>query len=170
MPGLTLSSLRRLTPQAISIGSWETIESINEDERALGAESAASDCGSNKKYFKLDIRTDNYGFETSWILAKKQSNTLEKIASGPPSGTIYRDNNMYSGGELFRIAYDIYFLTALMIKWTQIPDCIRTSYRILSVSRYLQVHYQGQIQGWHELWKRRQLHGLRRRDEKVWIT
>ncbi|KAL3791458.1 hypothetical protein ACHAW5_008077 [Stephanodiscus triporus] len=85
-------------PTAISIGSWETIESINEDERALGTESAASDCGSNKKYFKLDIRTDNYGFETSWILAKKQSNTLEKVASGPPSGTNYRDNNMYIGG------------------------------------------------------------------------
>ena len=127
MPGLTLSSLRPLTPQAVSIGSWETIGSIEEDERALATESAASDCGSNKKYFKLDIRTDDYGFETTWTLAKKQSNTLVKIASGPPSGTIYRDNNMYIGGELFRIAYDIYFLTALMIKWTQIPDRIRTS-------------------------------------------
>jgi hypothetical protein len=122
LPGLTLSSLRPLTPQAVSIGSWETIGSIDEDERAL-----AADCGSNKKYFKLDIRTDDFGFETSWTLAKKQSNTLVKIASGPPSGTIYRDNNMYNGGELFRIAYDIYFLTALMIKWTQIPDRIRTS-------------------------------------------
>ena len=91
------SSLHRLTPQADSIGNWESGESIYQQERDL-----ATDCGSNQKYFKLDLRTDSYGFETSWLLAKKQSNSLVKIASGPPSGTTYRDNNDYIGGELLR--------------------------------------------------------------------
>ena len=89
------SSLRRLTSQIDSIGNWETDESFDQDERDL-----ATACGTNLKYFKLDLRTDDYGFETSWILAKKQSNTLVKIASGPPSGTTYRDDNVYVGGEL----------------------------------------------------------------------
>ncbi|KAL3806233.1 hypothetical protein ACHAXA_003752, partial [Cyclostephanos tholiformis] len=80
-------------PTADSIGNWESGESIYQQERDL-----ATVCGSNQKYFKLDLRTDSYGFETSWLLAKKQSNSLVKIASGPPSGTTYRDNNDYIGG------------------------------------------------------------------------
>jgi hypothetical protein len=77
---------------------------IDQDERELSTQSSAAvDCGSSKKYFKLDLRTDNYGFETSWVLAKKQSNSLVKIASGPPSGTTYRDDNIYLGGELLAV-------------------------------------------------------------------
>ena len=92
--------------QAASIGSWETDESIDETERALATESAATDCGSNKKYVKIDIRTDEYGFETSWTLMRKQSSSTVKVASGPPSGTTYGDNNQYTGGEFFSVAYN----------------------------------------------------------------
>jgi hypothetical protein len=92
------------TTQAISIGNWDVTDLstiIDQDERDLSTQSSAAvDCGSSKKYFKLDLRTDSYGFETSWVLAKKQSNSLVKIASGPPSGTTYRDDNVYLGGEL----------------------------------------------------------------------
>jgi len=31
---------------------------------------------------------------------RKQSSSTVKVASGPPSGTTYRDNNQYTGGEL----------------------------------------------------------------------
>jgi len=87
-------------PMADSIGNWDTDESnIDRDERDLSTESSSgTDCGSNKKYFKLDLQTDDYGFETSWLLAKKLSNSMVKIASGPPSGTTYRDDNEYIGG------------------------------------------------------------------------
>jgi len=95
------SSLRPFTPQAASIGSWETDESIDGDERDL-----AANCGSNRKYFDLDLRTDAYGFEQSWTLMRKQSNTWVKVASGPPSGTTYGDNSRYTGGELFSVAYN----------------------------------------------------------------
>jgi hypothetical protein len=93
-----------LLHQAVSIGSWDAGESTDEDERALSTQSAGTDCGSNKKYFKLEIHTDDYGFETSWALMREQSSATVKVASGPPSGTTYKDNNQYTGGKLFSVA------------------------------------------------------------------
>jgi hypothetical protein len=73
-------------------------ESIYQDERNL-----AKDCGPGKKYFKLDLKTDIHGSETSWTLSKKQNNTLVKIAAGPPSGTTYQDDHAYIGGAFLGI-------------------------------------------------------------------
>lgn len=81
---------------AVSAGNREkTDDSIVEDERDLSAE---TDCGPNRAYFRLDLRTDGYGFETSWMLARVQDDALVKIASGPPSGTSYRDDAEYVRG------------------------------------------------------------------------
>lgn len=60
-----------------------------DDDRAL------SKCRSNEQFFKLDLTTDNYGFETRWVL-KTASDT--PIMRGPPSGTNYASNTRYLEG------------------------------------------------------------------------
>lgn len=51
-------------------------------------------CGQGQTEFKIVCKTDNYGYEFSWML-KKSTGSL--VAKGPPSGTNYADNSVYSG-------------------------------------------------------------------------
>jgi hypothetical protein len=57
--------------------------------------SLQSNCGSSQKFVKIEILTDNSGFETSWKI-RKGSGTL--VIAGPPQGTQYDDNRSYTGG------------------------------------------------------------------------
>ncbi len=72
--------------------------------RALGDSSSnpvGRQCSSNQKYFKIDLRTDEYGFETSWTLKKRSSSTgsWTAVASGPPDGINYAASSSYQGGK-----------------------------------------------------------------------
>jgi hypothetical protein len=65
----------------------------------------AADCNSeNEQYFKLVLKTDNYGFEESWTLMKRDDEddtggAWVMVATGPEEDTIYKDNKTYIGGE-----------------------------------------------------------------------
>jgi hypothetical protein len=63
-----------------------------------------ADCNSeNEQYFKLVLKTDNYGFEESWTLMKRDEDTTGAwimVATGPEEDTIYKDNKTYTGGEM----------------------------------------------------------------------
>lgn len=61
----------------------------NDDGRNL-----QGSCNSGQTYAKVEIITDNSGFETSWKIRKNGSLVL----AGPPQGTQYDDNNLYVGG------------------------------------------------------------------------
>mmetsp|Transcript_44278 Transcript_44278/g.79432 ORF Transcript_44278/g.79432 Transcript_44278/m.79432 type:complete len:418 (-) Transcript_44278:222-1475(-) len=77
-----------------SIAVLEEASSFNEDRvRVL-----AKDCSRNEQYFKLDLQTDDYGFENSWTLKKRQDNKWAQIQSGPPDGKNYSGNNRFIGG------------------------------------------------------------------------
>jgi len=54
-------------------------------------------CKSNEKWFKFDMTTDNYGFETTWELVKKNGGGT--ILSGPPKNSNYADDTRYIGGK-----------------------------------------------------------------------
>ncbi|KAL7462061.1 hypothetical protein ACHAXS_002462 [Conticribra weissflogii] len=54
-------------------------------------------CQSNEKWFKFDMTTDNYGFETTWELVKKNGGGT--VLSGPPTNSNYADNTRYIGGK-----------------------------------------------------------------------
>ena len=95
---------------------------------------------------------------------------MVKIASGPPSGTTYRDDNEYIGGELVGAACLAMVSSNPSVKELDRLTFIVFLHRILSVGWFLQIHDQRQIQGRYEQWKRRQLRRLRRRDEKVWLA
>lgn len=66
---------------------------LNQDHREL-----AKDCGGNQEYFKIDVQTDEFGFENSWKLKKRQNNKWVQIKSGPPNGSEYAGNNRFTGG------------------------------------------------------------------------
>lgn len=61
----------------------------------------AADCNANEQYFKLVLKTDNYGFEESWTLMKREEDNGAWVmfATGPEEDTIYKDNKTYTGGE-----------------------------------------------------------------------
>jgi hypothetical protein len=73
---------------------------VGNNERHL-----AADCNSeNEQYFKLVLKTDNYGFEESWTLMKRDDEddtggAWVMVATGPEEDTIYKDNKTYIGGE-----------------------------------------------------------------------
>jgi len=52
-------------------------------------------CGGNQGEVKLIMRTDKYGYETSWKIVNENNGKV--IASGPPQGTNYADKSTYSG-------------------------------------------------------------------------
>ena len=73
---------------------------VGNNERHL-----AADCNSenNEQYFKLVLKTDNYGFEESWTLMKRDDEddtggAWVMVATGPEEDTIYKDNKTYIGG------------------------------------------------------------------------
>lgn len=61
----------------------------------------AADCNSDEQYFKLVLKTDNYGFEESWTLMKREEDNGAWVmfATGPEEDAIYKDNKTYTGGE-----------------------------------------------------------------------
>ena len=67
----------------------------DQDERAL-----MRDCSGNQKYFRLDLTTDNYGFEDTWDLLRLQGNVWRQVQSGPPNQTKYASNSRFVGGEI----------------------------------------------------------------------
>ncbi|KAL7433306.1 hypothetical protein ACHAXH_005078 [Discostella pseudostelligera] len=52
-------------------------------------------CNYGQMYAKVEIITDNSGFETSWKIRKADG---ELVIAGPPQGTAYDDNSLYVGG------------------------------------------------------------------------
>ncbi|KAL3758400.1 hypothetical protein ACHAWU_008736 [Discostella pseudostelligera] len=81
----------------------ESISSSSSSIRGLGTTSSnplGRTCQSNQKYFKIDLRTDQYGFENSWTLQKRNSSTggWTTLASGPPAGMNYDGSSSYQGG------------------------------------------------------------------------
>ena len=52
-------------------------------------------CNDGQTYAKVEIFTDNSGFETSWKI-RKANGAL--VIAGPPQGTQYEDNSLYVGG------------------------------------------------------------------------
>jgi len=54
----------------------------------------AGSCGDNKSEIRIFLKTDNYGYETSWALRNQQGKV---VAKGPPQGTNYADKTSYSG-------------------------------------------------------------------------
>ena len=66
-----------------------------QDERAL-----MRDCSGNQKYFRLDMTTDNYGFEDTWILQRLRGNVWQQVQFGPPRNTKYASNSRFVGGEV----------------------------------------------------------------------
>ena len=64
----------------------------------------AADCNAKtEQYFKLVLKTDNYGFEESWTLMKRDDEddtggAWVMVATGPEEDTIYKDNKTYIGG------------------------------------------------------------------------
>ena len=61
----------------------------------------AADCNFDEQYFKLVLKTDNYGFEESWTLMKREEDNGAWVlfAKGPEEDAIYKDNKTYTGGE-----------------------------------------------------------------------
>ena len=67
-----------------------------DDDRSLGfADSGSSRCIGDEKYFKMDLTTDSYGFETSWALTSVNGELIQK---GPPANKNYASNSRYYGG------------------------------------------------------------------------
>lgn len=61
----------------------------------------AADCNADEHFFKLVLKTDNYGFEESWTLMKREvdNGAWVMFATGPEEDIIYKDNKTYTGGE-----------------------------------------------------------------------
>lgn len=71
----------------------EHTAAAHDDGRSL-----QSTCGSGETFVKVEVLTDNSGFETSWKI-RKLSGALVIASAGPPEGTSYYDDNMnYTGG------------------------------------------------------------------------
>ena len=91
-----MSILRREKEEVAIQQSNETLPlslSLVQDDRLLPS------CSKKEKFFTLQLRTDDYGFETTWELKKKQINRKWKtIQSGPPANTNYAGNTRYTGG------------------------------------------------------------------------
>mmetsp|Transcript_10489 Transcript_10489/g.19070 ORF Transcript_10489/g.19070 Transcript_10489/m.19070 type:complete len:375 (-) Transcript_10489:232-1356(-) len=67
---------------------------INQDKhRAL----SSVDCEEDEQSFRLDLSTDNYGFENRWKLLKNTSNGPREVYSGPPARRNYARNARYIG-------------------------------------------------------------------------
>lgn len=54
-------------------------------------------CGNGKSEVKLICKTDNYGYELSWVFIQRQGQGNKLIARGPRQGTNYADNQVYTG-------------------------------------------------------------------------
>lgn len=83
--------------------TWETDydKSIISTTTTNNERYLAADCNSDEQYFKLVLTTDNYGFEESWTLMKREEDNGAWVtfASGPQEDTIYKDNKTYTEGE-----------------------------------------------------------------------
>eukprot|EP00804_Cyclotella_cryptica_P015903 CCRYP_006388-RA/>CCRYP_006388-RA protein AED:0.08 eAED:0.08 QI:3191/1/1/1/0.5/0.33/3/246/591 len=64
------------------------------------------ECATGEKYFKIDLTTDNYGFENRWTLKTTDGDLVQK---GPLDNTNYADNTRYLGG--FCVAPGSYVFT-----------------------------------------------------------
>jgi alkaline phosphatase len=65
-------------------------------------------CSDNQKMFKLILKTDNYGYETSFKLVN--TGTGRKVVGGPPKDTNYARNTLYAGQRcLPQGAYELTF-------------------------------------------------------------
>ena len=58
----------------------------------------SSKCRGNEQFITIDIRTDWYGFENSWVLYRMNNGTPMKLYAGPPSDTNYDGERRYLGG------------------------------------------------------------------------
>jgi len=83
-----ISGERKPRKESFRNNSVPVVEPAPEDDRHL------QNCAPNQKYFKVDLTTDNYGFENSWTLKKDG----ELVQKGPPSSSRYDDNTRYVGG------------------------------------------------------------------------
>jgi len=67
--------------------------SVDKDARTL------RECADGKKFFRLELKTDRYGSDTSWVLRKKSSSKKWKtLTKGPPQGRSYENNDNFVGG------------------------------------------------------------------------
>ena len=62
-------------------------------ERHLG--STSSECTDDETSISIIVKTDKYGYETSWTLLDTSTGKL--IVNGPPAGTKYDDRKVYTG-------------------------------------------------------------------------
>ena len=58
----------------------------------------SSKCRDNEEFITIDITTDWYGFENSWVLYRINNGTPTKLYAGPPSDTNYEGERRYLGG------------------------------------------------------------------------
>ena len=88
-----------LTPLSLPC-SCPQLQPITPQDRRL------QECADGEKYFKIDLTTDNYGFENRWTLKTTDGDLVQK---GPPDNTNYADNTRYLGG--FCVAPGSYVFT-----------------------------------------------------------
>lgn len=77
---------------------YDSIPELEESASDQEVRVLAKDCGQNKKYLRVDLQTDSYGFENKWKLKEKQGNKWVEIESGPPGQHKYGRNKRYTGG------------------------------------------------------------------------
>ena len=58
----------------------------------------SSKCRGNEEFITIDITTDWYGFENSWVLYRMNNGTPMKLYAGPPNDTNYEGERRYLGG------------------------------------------------------------------------
>ncbi|KAL7529567.1 hypothetical protein ACHAXR_006401, partial [Thalassiosira sp. AJA248-18] len=68
-----------------------TATQMDQDDRMLVK------CSGDQESLRIDMTTDNYGFETSWKLEVLDGKKWTQIESGPPDVSNYADNNRYIG-------------------------------------------------------------------------
>ncbi|KAL7542082.1 hypothetical protein ACHAXR_011501 [Thalassiosira sp. AJA248-18] len=76
----------------------ESIPLLEETSFNQGNRVLAKDCGEDEKYLRLDMTTDDYGFENDWKLKMRQGNKWSQIEAGPPDGRNYGKSQRYIGG------------------------------------------------------------------------
>ena len=89
---IVLSSLRSVdAPSEEGLGIV-SLQPINQEDRLL-----SSKCKDDEKFLRLDLSTDDYGFETTWRLMEKTSSGPKEIAAGPPDNRNYGKRQRYIG-------------------------------------------------------------------------
>lgn len=58
-------------------------------------EVSSTNCDVDESYVKLDLITDDFGYQTRWALKKSRRNAIMR---GPPEGSVYESNTNYTSG------------------------------------------------------------------------